>query len=98
MRCLLSRFLHFFMALCLLPCFLSPLAAADRTRPREVEEPRPTNDLKPKAEVAKSELDIRHLDKKENGLNVSETPHFRILHDLDTKVVEQVGKVAEESR
>jgi hypothetical protein len=97
-RCPLSARHAFWLALGLLPCFLLPAVSSDSTRP-PADATRPINELSPKPETpAKIEMVVRHLDKKVNGLNVAETPHFRILHDLDKKIVEKVGKVAEDSR
>src|SRR5207249_2615522 len=86
------------LVLALTPSFLWPAASSDRIRPRE-NGLLSINELNPKADKsAKTDLVVRHLDKKVNGLHVAETTHFRILHDLDKKVVEKVGKVAESSR
>ncbi|MBI3411301.1 MAG: hypothetical protein HY040_23450 [Planctomycetes bacterium] len=87
-----------FLVLGFFSCFLHLAGASDRDASRDYES-RPVNDAVKKSETpAKSDVVIRYLDKKVNGLSVAETPHFRILHDQDKKIVETVGKVAESSR
>jgi hypothetical protein len=46
----------------------------------------------------KSSVVVRHLEKKEDGYQVAETTHFRILHDQGKAIVEKVGLIAETAR
>lgn len=85
------------LALSLLPAFLAPAFSSDRTVSRDAA-PRELNKRATNADATKVAVDIRHLEKKVNGFKVAETPHFRILHDLEKGLVEKVGKVAEVSR
>jgi hypothetical protein len=55
-------------------------------------------DVKPYEVPKKSSVVVRHLDKKQDGYKVSETAHFRILHDESKRTVEKVGEAAENTR
>ena len=66
---------------------------ANRDEKKEVkEEARPVETTKKTAFV------VRHLDKKQDGFQIAETSHFRILHDEKKPIVEKIGQAAEETR
>jgi hypothetical protein len=73
------------------------VAAANPTKREEKKAPLTPEEAKP-AETPKKSVIVRHLDKKQDGYNVAETKHFRILHDQKKPIVEKVGEIAESSR
>ena len=74
------------------------LTAANPPSRDEKKTPLSLEEIKPIKIDQKSSVVVRHLDKMQNGLNVAETSHFRILHEQNKPVVEKVGQVAEATR
>jgi hypothetical protein len=74
------------------------VAKSNPASPDPKKEPAAPDKLKSTPMPEKVAFLVRHLDKKVDDWQVSETANFRIMHDQKKTMVENVGKVAEETR
>jgi hypothetical protein len=72
-------------------------AAANPTNREENNGLRAREQVRP-VEPTKPSVSVRHLEKKQDGFQVAETAHFRILHDQEKPIVEKIAEAAEKTR